>query len=260
MRVLNLLLITAIILFGASCGTQNKAVRNYLENTSDTTLAILLPPKEPTIQKNDLLSIRVYSMSIDPATDIPYNLPEQSPGGGAAAGNINLRGFLVDAEGNIEYPRLGTLQVAGLTKDQLAALIKQKLEGQLTQPSVIVRFINYKVTVLGEVGAPGTYSAPNEKLTILEALGMAGDITEFGKKNNIKILRESNGQREIGIMDLTSKNLINSPYYHLQQNDVVMVEQTQRRIQQQERQNVAQQIGLVTSVITAVALILNFIK
>jgi polysaccharide export outer membrane protein len=89
---------------------------------------------------------------------------------------------------------------------------------------------------------------------------MAGDVTEFGKKNTIKILRENNGQREIGIVDLTSRDMFQSPYYHLQQNDVVMVEQTQRRIQQQERQNVAQQIGLVTSVITAIALILNFIK
>jgi polysaccharide export outer membrane protein len=258
MRIFNLLLITATVFWAASCSTQNKAVRNYLENTSDTSLPILTGVKENIIQKNDLLSIRVYSMSIDPATDIPYNLPEETSG--SSSSNTNLRGFLVDASGNIEYPRLGTLHVDGLTKEQLASVIKQKLEGQLTQPSVIVRFMNYKVTVLGEVGAPGTYTVPNEKLTILEALGMAGDVTEFGKKNTIKILRENNGQREIGIVDLTSRDMFQSPYYHLQQNDVVMVEQTQRRIQQQERQNVAQQIGLVTSVITAIALILNFIK
>lgn len=258
MRILNLLLLTATVLGAASCSTQNKAVRNYLENTRDTTLPIVSEARETTIQKSDLLSIRVYSMSIDPATDIPYNLPEE--GSGNASNNNSLRGFLVNADGNIEYPRIGTLHVEGLTKEQLAGLIRQKLEGQLTQPSVIVRFINYKVTVLGEVGSPGTYSTPNEKLTILEALGLAGDITEFGKKDNIKILRENNGQREIGILDLTSKDMFQSPYYHLQQNDVVMVEQTQRRIQQQERQNIAQQIGLVTSVITAIALILNFIK
>lgn len=258
MRIFNLLLITTIVFFAASCRTQNKAVRNYLENTGDTSLPILAGVRETVIQKNDLLSIRVYSMSIDPATDVPYNLPEQTAGGGA--GDNSLRGFLVDADGNIHYPRLGLLHVEGLSKNELAALIKQKLEGQLTQPSVIVRFLNYKVTILGEVRAPGAYSAPNEKLTILEALGMAGDITEYGKKNTIKILRENNGQRQVGILDLTSKDMFNSPYYHLQQNDVVMVEQTQRRIQQQERQNVAQQIGLVTSVITAIALILNFIK
>jgi polysaccharide export outer membrane protein len=98
-------------------------------------------------------------MSIDPATDIPYNLPEETSG--SSSSNTNLRGFLVDASGNIEYPRLGTLHVDGLTKEQLAGVIKQKLEGQLTQPSVIVRFMNYKVTVLGEVGAPGTYTVPN---------------------------------------------------------------------------------------------------
>jgi polysaccharide export outer membrane protein len=258
MRRLKLLPFAIIVLFAASCGTQNKAVRNYLENIKDTTLPVVDSAQEVVIQKNDLLSIRVYSMSIQPETDAPYNLPENSSGGGST--EMNLRGFLVNNEGNIEYPRIGTLHVAGLTKEAVADLIKNKLKDELTQPSVIVRFINYKVTVLGEVGAPGQITIPNENATILEALGMAGDITEFGKKENIKVLRENNGQRIIGTLDLTSKDMFYSPFYHLQQNDVVMVEQTQRRIQQQERQNIAQQIGLVTSIITAIALILNFIK
>ena len=258
MRRLKLLPFAIVVLLAASCGTQNKAVRNYLENIKDTTLPVIDSVQEVVIQKNDLLSIRVYSMSIRPETDIPYNLPENSSGSGST--EMNLRGFLVNNEGNIEYPRIGTLHVAGLTKEAVADLIKDKLKDELTQPSVIVRFINYKVTVLGEVGAPGQITIPNEKATILEALGMAGDITEFGKKENIKVLRENNGQRIVGTLDLTSKDMFYSPFYHLQQNDVVMVEQTQRRIQQQERQNIAQQIGLVTSIITAIALILNFMK
>jgi polysaccharide export outer membrane protein len=130
----------------------------------------------------------------------------------------------------------------------------------LTQPSVIVRFVNYKITVLGEVRSPGTFTLPTDKVTILEALGLAGDITDFGRRTTVKILRENNNQREIGTVNLTSKELFTSPFYHLQQNDVVFVEQESRKIRQQEQQNLAQQIGIATSIITAIALILNFIK
>lgn len=257
MNLINRLLLLVTVVFAVSCGTQHRAVRNYLENTSDTTLPITTAFHETAIQPNDLLSIQVYSMSTNPQTDVPYNLPLQP---GASTNDQNLRGFLVDVNGNIEYPRIGTLHVAGLTKDELATLIKNKLQNQLTEPSVIVRFINYRITVLGEVRSPGTVTVPNERATILDAIGLAGDITEFGKKENIKVLREQNGVRKIGTIDLTSKSMFNSPYYYLVQNDKVFVEQTQRRVQQQERQNIAQQVGLYTSIITAIALILNFIK
>ncbi|MGZ4012001.1 MAG: polysaccharide biosynthesis/export family protein [Flavisolibacter sp.] len=257
MRTFNLLLLGIIIFLGTSCTSQKKLVNNYLQNMADTTALLTGNLPDVLIQKNDILSIKVYSMSINPATDIPYNLPESS---GSGAGGTPSSGFLVDQKGDIDYPRLGTLHVEGLTKEDLANLIKQKLEGQLTQPSVIVRFTNHRVTILGEVRSPGTYTVSTDRITILEALGMAGDITEYGKKNNVKILRENNGQREISTIDLTSKDMFNSPFYLLKQNDVVMVEQTQKRLQQEDRTNLAQQIGIATSIITAVALILNFIK
>jgi polysaccharide export outer membrane protein len=110
------------------------------------------------------------------------------------------------------------------------------------------------------VGSSGTYTVPIDKVTILEALGLAGGITEFGKRDKVKVLRETNGQREIATIDLTSKDMFNSPFYYLQQNDVVFVEQTAKHRSQEDRQNLAQQIGIATSVITAIALILNFIK
>lgn len=256
MRIFILLCFSAIILGSTSCTTQKKAANNYLENVADTTVKDLANMPDPVIQKNDLLSIKVYSASINPLVDAPYNLPEQVTTGGSTTSS----GFLVDEKGTIEYPRLGTIQVEGLTKTQLAALIKQKLEGQLTQPTVIIRFLNYRITVLGEVRTPGTFNVPAERVTVLEALGLAGDVTEFGKKNNIKILRENNGQRDIGTVDLTSKEMFTSPYYHLQQNDVVIVDQSRQRVRQREQQNTAQQIGIASSIITAVALILNFLK
>jgi polysaccharide biosynthesis/export protein len=257
MRIFTGLFIAVIICLASSCRVQKRTFSNYLENVADTTIPIQNNIPDPLIQKNDILSIRVYSMSINPATDIPYNLPEQAVAGGSGT---TTAGFLVDQNGNIEYPRLGTIHAEGLTKEQLSNAIKEKLKDQLTQPSVIVRFVNYKITVLGEVRSPGTFTLPTDKVTILEALGLAGDITDFGKRASVKILRENNNQREIGTVNLTSRELFTSRFYHLQQNDVVFVEQESRKIRQQEQQNLAQQIGIATSIITAIALILNFIK
>ncbi|HJW17220.1 MAG TPA: polysaccharide biosynthesis/export family protein [Flavisolibacter sp.] len=257
MRIFTGLFLALIICLATSCRVQKRTFSNYLENVGDTTLPIPQNIPDPLIQKNDILSIKVYSMSINPATDIPYNLPEQAVAGGSGT---TTSGFLVDQNGNIEYPRLGTVHAEGLTKEQLSNNIKDKLKEQLTQPSVIVRFVNYKITVLGEVRSPGTFTLPTDKVTILEALGLAGDITDFGKRASVKILRENNNQREIGTVNLTSKELFTSPFYHLQQNDVVFVEQESRKIRQQEQQNLSQQIGIATSIITAIALILNFIK
>jgi len=245
------------LLIMTSCGTQKQLENNYLYTVRDTTIREEVRLPDPVIQKNDILSIRVYSMSINPATDIPYNLPEQVVAGATAA---TTSGFLVDRHGNIEYPRIGTLHAEGLTKEQLADTIKSRLSGELKNPSVVVRFTNFRVTVLGEVRNPGTYTVPIDKITILEALGLAGDVTEFGQRKTVKVMRESEGQRDIATIDLTSKSMFSSPYYYLQQNDKVFVEQTGRRERMQNQQNTAQQIGIVTSIITAVALILNFIK
>src|SRR5215207_11665282 len=167
MRIFKLLLFLAIIVWNASCTPQKKSANTYLQNMPDTIAPIVTSLPDAIIQKNDILSIRVYSMSINPATDLPYNLPEQVGAGGSGAAT----GFLVDPHGNIEYPRLGTIHVAGLTKEELGETIKKKLEGQLMQPTVNVRFLNYRRTILGEVRSPGTYTVPTDKITKLEALG-----------------------------------------------------------------------------------------
>lgn len=209
----------------------------------------------PVIQKGDILSIKVFSMAngLDPKADAPYNLQEQSETGAGG-------GFLVDRKGNIEYPQIGELHVEGLTREGLGELIKSRLDTALTNPSVVVRFLNYKITVLGEVNAPGSYTFPTENVTILQALGQSGDISEFGKKDNVLVVRENGGIVEKGRINLTSDSLFMSPYYHLQQGDIVFVEASQRKAKQQQQQQTAQQIGLGISIITAIALILNFIK
>jgi polysaccharide biosynthesis/export protein len=256
MRFSTFFFILIISIGFTSCIGQRKVQRpNYLENVSDTSGKETVSFPEPVIQKNDLLSIQVYSASIRPEADAPYNLPQAT-----GSGSTSQTGFLVNARGEIDYPRIGTIKAEGLTKTQLSDAIKQKLAGQLTDPVVLIRFVNYKITVLGEVNAPGSFTVPTERLTIFEALGLAGDVNEFGKRDRVRVLRETNGQRETGIVDLTSKDLFNSPYYNLQQNDVVLVEQTGERTRQREQQRIASQIGIASTIITTIALIISLTK
>jgi len=240
-------------LFFVSCRTQ-RAVYNYLEDVNDSSFRRSVYIAEPIIQKNDLLSIQVFSAALDPEVDALYNLPVQQNSGGAQ--NAQLRGYLVDVHGNIEMPRIGTIKAEGLKKSELENAIKERLKVQLTNPNVIVRFLNFRITMLGEVGSPGVLNVQTERLSVLEAIGMAGGITEFGTIKQVRVLREANGERQLGILDLTSKAIFTSPYYQLQQNDVVVVNQTRYKLRRTEQQRVTQQVGFVTGIISTVALVI----
>ncbi len=242
----------SVLLF--SCRSQ-RAVYNYLEDVNDTSFKKSVYIAESVIQKNDLLSIQVYSAATDPLADQLYNLPVQQGGANQMQGG-QIGGYLVDVNGNIELPRLGVIEAEGLKKSELEEAIKAKLQGLLTQPNVIVRFLNFRITVLGEVGNAGVLNIPTERLNVLEAIGMAGGVTEFGTIKQIKILRENNGVRQLGILDLTSKEIFSSPYYQLQQNDVVLVDQNRYKLRNTEQQRVAQQIGFATGIISTVALLI----
>jgi polysaccharide biosynthesis/export protein len=238
----------------SSCITPKRAVYNYLEDIKDSTTRSSVIIAEPVIQKNDLLSVQISSASLDPKVDQDYNIQVNAA---AASSNAGMLGYLVDAKGNLELPRIGVIHAEGLTKTELEQLVKTKLKGLLEQPTVIIRFLNFRITVLGEVGSPGVKTIPNERLTILEAVGMAGGITEYGTIKRVRVLRENNGLRETGLLDLTSQNIFKSPYYILQQNDVVLVDQTSYKLRQAEQQRVTQQIGFALTIITSLALIYN---
>ena len=256
MKFLATLLFFCLVAF-VSCNTQKNTYTNYLQNMSDTSGKRLLM-REPVIQKADLLSIKVYSTSAMPGvTDAPYNLPEQTV---ASSSNSATAGFLVDEAGDIEYPRIGRLHVEGLTKAQVAATIRKRFENELANPSVIVRFLNYRITVLGEVRTPSTFTLPTERITILEALGLSGDITDYGNKKNVRVVREQGDSVDVGYVDLTSKNLFQSPYYRMRQNDVVFVEQIKRKSEQIEQQQVAQRIGIISGIISTLAIVYSLIR
>ncbi|MBI1343061.1 MAG: polysaccharide export protein [Terrimonas sp.] len=252
MRFAPLSLLITITVYLASCSTQEKAF-SYLQSYTDSTKKDSLRTGivDPVIQKNDLLSVLVYSASTIPETDALYNLPTTR----------SDEGYLVDANGNISLPRIGVIKVEGLTKEQLTDLVKQKLEatGELTNPNVIVRFLSYSITVLGEVSRPGRFQIPNERVTVLEAIGMAGDLTLFGKKNDVLIVREKDGQLEYGNIDLSSKDIVGSPYYFLSQNDVVIVNANKNKNRLNE-QITAQRISLGLSIVTSLAILYNIFK
>ncbi|HKO81792.1 MAG TPA: polysaccharide biosynthesis/export family protein [Chitinophagaceae bacterium] len=244
-----------------SCGTQQR-IPNYLQHATDSSGKGNVQIPELRIQKNDLLSIQVYSASTRPEiSDVIYNLPSlQAEGSSSSSGSTPSGGYLVDINGNIEYPRIGLLQAEGLTKLQLADAIKKKInekDSVLTNPSVIIRFLNLKVTVLGEVNRQGPISVPGERVTILEAIGLAGGATDFGLKNSVKVMREIDGKREMGVVDLSSKDLFESPYYNLMQNDVVVVDPTNRKAKKAEQDVVMRQVSFGLSLITAIALLYN---
>ena len=259
MKFIQILVLVALTVYLVSCNTYKK-MPYYLENVVDTSSKQEVKIPELQIQKNDQLSIQVYSISTKPElSDALYNLPTSTSLGtstGTSQGT-STGGFLVDAYGNIEYPRLGTIQAEGLTKQELAAEIKKRLTQPvelLKDPTVIIRFLNYKITVLGPVGREGVVNVPGERLTILEAIGLAGGITEYGQKDNVKIVREINGKRIIGNIDLSSKDLFESPYYNLMQNDVVLVEPTNRKLKEADLSFAQQKIGFALSLITTAAL------
>ena len=237
---------------------------NYLEDVADTSFKKSVYIAESVIQKNDLLHIQVSSVSLDPSVDALYNMYGGGMMGGqgmqSGQGGGQMGGYLVDIKGNIEMPRIGTIHAEGLKKSELEEIIESKLKAELTQPNVIVRFLNFRITVLGEVNGGGVLNIPTERLTILEAIGMAGGVSEFGKIKEVKILRENNGVRQLGVLDLTSQKIFESPYYQLQQNDVILVDQNRYKLRQTEQTRISQQIGFALSIITSIALLYNIFR
>lgn len=179
----------------------------------------------PVFRSDDLLSITVTGL--DQETVKPFNLPTINAmigSGGYSQGTPTPPGYLVDIDGNIDFPVIGKIKVAGMTRNVLVDTLKSKLKPYLVNATVIVRILNFKVTVLGEVHNPGTFTIPNERVTLPEALGIAGDLLITAKRKNIIVVRDVEGKKTKYNIDLTSKDVFSSPVYYLNQNDVIYVE------------------------------------
>lgn len=261
MKFIRSILYLSFSIFIFSCST-SKPIPNYLQQVNDSTGKGTFQIPEFRIQKNDLLSIQVFSSATRPEVDQLYNLPSPATQGTSAT-PVTSAGFLVDNKGNIEYPKLGSFHAEGLTKDSLAAQIRQRLVEPvklLENPVVLIRFLNLKVTVLGEVNSQGVVNIPGERITILEAIGLAGGITDFGLKNSVKVMREADGQRELGVVDLSSKELFSSPYYNLRQGDVVLVDPTPKKAKKADQDVVLARVSFGLSIVTAIALVYNIFQ
>lgn len=225
MTIHKIFMLLAVTLL-ASC-TSYKSVP-YLQNSDEINPDYgTLQPYDARIMPKDLLVITVNTT--DPQAAAPFNLTVQTPYNVSQGGSLTSQGalqqYLVDNAGNINFPVLGSLHLGGLTKNQAETLITERLGTYLKEtPVVTVRMVNYKISVMGEVAHPGTFTVSNEKINVLEALAMAGDLTIYGIRDNVKLIREDEqGRRSIYTLNLNDANLVLSPYYYMQQNDILYV-------------------------------------
>lgn len=244
----------------SSCKTREHLVYFQQEGAGNNG-GVIQGNYTPTLKTDDLLSILVTGD--DPEAVIPFNLPAgltpQNINSGYTMGNPAMNGYLIDINGEIAMPVIGRLKVAGLNRMEAIELIEKKLKEYVTNPVVQIQIQNYKVTVLGDVKSPGTYKIPNERITILEAIGLAGDLNLTGTRKNVLVIRDDNGKKMEYRIDLTSKDLFFSPVYYLTQNDVVYIEpnKTARSESTLWRTTGPIFISLTSIIITTVSLILR---
>lgn len=183
------------------------------------------------IQPDDILHIVVSS--IDPIAAQPFNMlaaANAQSSGNVSRDQLLLNGYLVDREGNIDFPVLGKVNLGGLGIQNAKSILIEKLRLYLKDPVVNIRLLNFRVNIMGEVLRPGVYSVPNERLSVLEALSMAGDLTPYANRSKILLAREINGERTFGYIDLNSTEIFTSPYFFLQQNDLLYVEPQETKV------------------------------
>lgn len=250
------MLLSWVILFSA-CNSTKEVV--YLQDVVPLKQQDIERKYEVFIHEDDLLSIMVNSK--DPELALPFNMPLITYQiGSESPGQQRVLGYLVDTNGDIDFPILGKLHVAGLSRLELRDLIKEKLISgdYIKDPVVTVQFLNYKVSVMGEVARPGSFTITGDRITLLEALSMAGDLTIYGRRDRVAVIREENGKRTILFHDLRSSDIFTSPCYYLQQNDIVYVEPNKAKAGQRDiNQNNSVSVWLsAVSVLAAVASLL----
>ncbi len=222
--------ILIISLFLMSCASKKDIL--YFQDIEDYNSELDVSKNEIRIQKYDMLSINVSS--VDRKSAAPFNLPAISTINSditSASSQQRLQNYLVNNDGNIQFPVLGEINLLGKTTTEAIEYIKESLRKYIKTPIVNLRVVNFKVSVLGEVRRPGRFDVDDERITILEAISRAGDMTVFGKRKNVLVIRENDGKKTYNKLDFTSSNLLSSPFYYLKQNDVVMVSPNKAQIQ-----------------------------
>lgn len=243
MKIIYLSLLCSVLLVN-SCAKRNFVYFENLTDASGQYVGEYKLPAEPRIKIGSELGIRVSSLS--PQSDQVYN--------GGLTQTATLPRYVVDAQGNIELPLLGSIKVVDLTRSELRERIKGLVSESLQKPAVDVQFLNNTITVIGEVTEPQTFTISGDQFTLLQALGQAGDLTVYGKRDRVTVIREVNGRRTAARLDLNDPALFDSPYYFLQANDVVYVEPVKTKAEQASvsRAN----ISIAVSILSVIAIVL----
>jgi polysaccharide export outer membrane protein len=217
-------LILTLSLF--SCASKKKVL--YLQNIESIEGSNKNSNYEPRLQNDDLLSIIVSADQ--PELTYPFNIPQIQGNYKINENQDGIKTYLIDAYGYIEFPVVGKIKLAGLTRSEAVDKLTTAVKEYITNPTINLRILNYKISVLGEVNKPGNFIISSERITVLEAISYAGDLTIYGKRNNVLIIRESNGVKTYNRVDLTKADFIYSPLYYLSQNDIIVVEPNKTRV------------------------------
>lgn len=262
MKKINIILIVSTLLIFTGCTTQKKlAYFNTVTASSAESINAQLKNEraDARILTDDRLSITVSAL--DPNAVAIYNLPFvsfASPGSDQIYASPVLQSYLVNSQGNINFPVLGEIKLEGLTLTEAGNLIKSKLAEHVADPIVNIQFVNFRITVLGEVLRPGQFPVTNERVTILDALGLAGDMTAYGRRDNVLLTRNNNGKLEFARINLNSDEVFKSPYFYLQQNDVIYVEPN--TVKSISSQDIPLYLSTLSTLATLVTLIYSISK
>lgn len=251
----NIILIS-IALMTVSC-VSHKSLLNYRVNFPvDEQTQISNAPKI-TLQPNDVVSIKVYS--VDPEAAKPFNLLAPSENTNTFNTDlVQLNGYLIDADGTIDFPIIGKIMLQGLTTEEVKKLMLNVLEPHLVNPVVNIRLLNFKVTVSGEVLHPGTFNIFNERISLPEALSLAGDLTDYADRSTVLIVRESEGKRSFHRVNLLSADLFQSEFYYLHQNDLIYIEPVKAKTGA-VRDQTSKTIPLITAAATLIAVLVGIL-
>lgn len=229
-RISQFIVLTSFIIL-SSCGSKKSIVYFQDEPITGESLSQMKNNYNIRYQPNDILTIDVSA--VDPESVAAFNLPAVGYNMSNTANQqtqVLRQTYLLDSEGNIEFPVLGTIKLGGLTRAEAIDMLEDRIKEYVKEFIINIRLINFTVSVLGEVNNPGTYTVQGERISLAQALGLAGDLTIYGKRDNIFLIREIDGKKKYAKYDLTSINVVNSPVYYLAQNDVIYVEPNTSRI------------------------------
>jgi len=253
----NIIILSMLVLL-LSCGAKQDIV--YFQDVDIASISRPIVNYSPVIRSDDMLTITVSALDLNAVR--PFNLTAVAYAeNDGEIGRTALQGYLVDANGNIDFPVLGTLKLAGLNRIQATSMIKDMLKEYIKDPIVNVRNINFKVTILGEVNKPGVYTVQNDRITILEALGLAGDLTIQAQRKNVLLIREEGGKKTYNRVNLTSEEIFNSSMYYLTQNDVIYVEPNNSRVRSSTiGPSTSATLSAISILVTAAALVVSITK